>query len=452
MILSRPIPHAPARPGPSRRSGEGRSAAWRRFALCVLLLAALGGGGAAAQTPTRDHPFPELQDTRRWGPFDVHPRFVIDNIGYDGNIFLTPQVSSTPRQSDIVIRMGPEVEGQTRFGHRMVLTVRDKLAGEVFLQHAGLNSLNNETEGQFDVLLGALLLTTKGRWASQFWRPSSEVTQRVRENDASVSETLRVFVGPFTDFAVRAERLQYRYREPSTVFLVNVGTVDDPDFQQVTIDAALDRDETTVGGEIGWRPRARTRLFALYERRESTFKSVEVRHDAVQKNGYLGLEFSPSSRLSGRFAWGRTDLEASDPAFGAAPYSGPVALTQLVYRPTGFTRLTGRWEKQLFFSTFESNLYYRDDFRALALDNYFGVHWGLQMGYSLRDSDYPEPSPELGGARRHDQTKDYYAGLLFRLKGGFEVGIRYGRRQRDSNDIFAVDDQRYITTSGSYVF
>ncbi|MEN6524881.1 MAG: outer membrane beta-barrel protein [Candidatus Polarisedimenticolia bacterium] len=412
----------------------------------AAMLAAVGAAGA--QTPTRDAPFPELLGTRRWGPFLVVPRFTLDNIGYDDNVFLYSQADPRPKETDYILRMGPEVRAQMPIGHRLALTIHDKLAGEVFARHSSLNHADNNFDGQFDALIGPALFTVGGTWNSYRWRPSSEIVERVRENDVRVWQTARLFLSPRTDVSFTASTTRYRYNSELPYYLL-VGD----EWTQATIDEALDRDQKDRTAEVGWRIRPRTRLFAQYLDRDSDFRHMvggESRN-ATERRRALGVEFSASSKLSGRLLAGTSKLEPKDASLGLRPFDGTVVSSELRYRPNGWTRFTATAERAPVFSVFERNLYYVDTYRGVGVDMYLGAFWGVQGGYSLRDSKYPEVSPTIH-APRDDRTKDSYVGALFRLKNGFEIGLRVGRRKRDSNLPTAVDDQRYVTTSGTYAF
>jgi hypothetical protein len=186
--------------------------------LPVLLSTALSV--ALGQTPTRNRPFPEVRGARRWGPFLVDPGFVIDNIGYDDNIYLVSKDYDKP-ETDFVVRLGPEVTAQTHFGRRVALTIYDKLSGEVFLRHSNLNHADNDLKTQFDVFLNRVLLTTKVRWWTYRQRPNSEIDERTRRDSRDFRQGIRLFASEKIDFygEVRANRI--RYTDPDYLYRVD---------------------------------------------------------------------------------------------------------------------------------------------------------------------------------------------------------------------------------------
>ncbi len=431
----------------------------------VILVVALGAAlPAAAQTPTRDKPFPEVRGARHWGPFLVDPKFVIDNIGYDDNIYLAPKDQSNrpateriPLESDYVVRAGPDVTAQLAFGPNIMLTVHDKLSGEAYLDHSPLNSLSNAFDGQFDVLVGPALFSTKAIWQTTRWRPTSEVRERVRQRTLSGTQSVRFFLGPKVDAVASFRADEFRFTNPDLLAGYNVdidfdGTISDD--ERLSIGQALDREMEEVAGEVGWRPNSRVRFFVRVSERDATFAYSTLRRDSNEQRGTAGVEFAASARVSGKIAFGIARLENKDKSLPYEPYDGGISEVQLVYRPTGRTRIKAVNERQLVFSTYQNNLYYRETTRSLAFDTYIGAAWGVTAGISRRVSAYPQPgtSGTLLGIRRRDELNDYFGGLLFRLKGGFEIGVRVGRQDRDSNELFAVDERSYITTTGSYVF
>jgi hypothetical protein len=376
--------------------------------------------------------------------------FALENFGYDDNIFLASTSSGVPQEGDWILRVAPSLRAQTTFGKNVALTFRDKATGEVFFSFSELNHLDNEIEGQLDILLGPLLLTTRGRYASQEWRPNSEVTSRVKQRDALVAQGARLFLGPRTDLFGEYSQSKYLYEDPGTLY----GIDDDFDgtLEYVSIGVVLDRTQTRLRGELGWRATSATRMFLRAEKTDADFE--DRTRDSEDRRFALGFEFSPTSRLSGRLLVGLARLTEASEERNLEPYEGPIAETELVYRPTGASRIKLRWDRQLYFSTFENNLYYVSITKGLSVDWYFGTAWGLQGSYALTDADYPETGilPGEIGIKRSDQITEWYAGVLYRTRSGIEFGLRYGHRVRESNYPGIDDDQRYLTTTGSYAF
>jgi hypothetical protein len=429
--------------------------------LLVIVVAVLGVGSTVmAQTPTRDRPFPVLLNARHWGPFLVVPSFTIDNFGYDNNAFLVSTATGSVAQGDFVVRLGPEITAQTTFGRRFALTIHDKLAGEVFLSYSELDHADNSADAQFDAFFGPLLLTTYGSYSRMQWRPNmgpnNDFSDIVRQNNSQLRETARLFVGPHTDVALSAGLHRFAYVSKSG-YLYDLNTY-------VPLSVALNRDEDELAAEAGWRPRARTRLFLKASRRHAVFSTDIVagsNRNTVQTDYVVGGEFSASSRLSGRLEVGSTHLEGEDPALGN--YVGRISKVELVYRPTGSTRLTVRFERQPWFSAWYQNLYMIDTVRGAELATYLGAFWGLQGGFSRSEWKYPKPAPAGSyeythdgvpvGMQRVDITSDDFVGVLFRMKGGFEIGLRYGIRDRTSTYGPRYEySSNYISTTGSYAF
>ncbi len=417
----------------------------------LLLLTGLALAPAAfGQTPTRDRPFPEMEEGRRWGPFLVQPLFVIDHIGYDDNIYLVPEEFRKP-ESDFVIRLGPDVTAQTRFGHRVALTIHDKLSGEVFVRHSNLNHADNDLQTQLDIFLNRFLLTTKVRWWTYRQRPNSEIDERTRRDSRDLRQGLRLFVSEKVDLygEVRANRI--RYTDPD--YLYRVDPDGDGTWQEVTIGQALDRDQSETSVEIGWRPRGTARLFFRYRSREDDFVYDELGRDSRERRREIGLELRPKSFLSGRISFGKANLRAVHRTFPYREFDGSVSRAQVSWRPTGTTKFTGKVERDVRFSTYQNNLYYEYRLRSLRMDSYLGAIWGVQAGWSMRKLDWPEKGTiTLVGRRRHDEIKETFFGVLLRLPGGVDLGIRYGIRDRTSNEIWASDRQTYIMTTGRYTF
>lgn len=424
--------------------------------LLFLALTILPGAPGLAQTPTRERPFPELREGRYLGPFLVDPSFNIDNLGWDGNIFLVPDGviirdangKVIPRTGDFVIRMGPDVKAQLRLGQVMALTVQDRLGGEIFLKNADLNHFDNTIDTQVDLLFGPVLLTTKLRHALVQERPFSEIDQRTERREVDLNQGVRFFLSPKLDLFGHYARLTLDYRNPDREFPI----FPDPDGGPVYVNVAeaLNRKRSEKRLEIGYRPRRSLRFFVAGLERETDFERSQAGKSSDDRRALFGIEIAPSAFLSGKVTFGRAKLDTKDPATKFKAFDGNVAEATLVYRPSGTTRVTGKYKRDVVFSVFQTNLYYVNTLQSLDLETYLGGRWGLQGGASREDLAYPEKgsAPEP----RRDELTSYYAGFLFQFRSGLALGIRYGVRNRDSNNLFARDKQKYITTTGSWVF
>ncbi len=427
-----------------------------RWAATLAVLCSLAFPGMA-QTPTRDEPFPRVPEGRRWGPFLVDLGFTIDNIGYDDNLFLVDDDDpDRPKETDYVIRMGPEIHAQTNFGQRVALTVKDKLQGEVYLSHSNLNHADNNLDLQLDALLGPALLTSKGKWSTSQSRPSSEIDERTRRDLTELGETMRLFLGAKTDIAFTLQIGKLRYEDEDSLYLRDIDG--DGTGERVSIGTALDRDRTRAYGEIGWRPRGKTRFFARYRFQDDDFVHLDT-SDAEEQRVTIGAEFRPSAYINGKIEFGWSELEATAEGSQRVPYDGTVSETEVTYRPTSSSRITAIYEKDVRFSTWDVNLFYEEVHQGLRFETYLGTAWGIQAGFSRRDLDYPEPdtltAPDPSSEDRQpraDTIDDVYGGILLRMRGGLNLGIRIGRRERTSTIQFANDTQTYVQTTGSFQF
>jgi len=405
-------------------------------ALGVILLALVGP--TAAQTPTRNEPFPLILEGRRWGPFLVEPSFAIDNIGYDSNVFLTPP--GVPARSDYVVRLGPELHAQLRLGHRMALTLRDRLQGELFVSTPRLNHADNEFEGQFDTLLGPVLLTAEGQWSTLRFRPNSAEDARSRQDRRNVRFSARLFLGARTDFVVSTERQRLRYSDP------------DPGGELIA--ERLDRNERVDELEIGWRLSSGTRLFGRLRSIDHDFVIDTEGRDARERRSVVGIALRPSSRLDGELRVGRVDLESRTGRFHS--FSGAISSLSTTYRPTGRSRFRLSGKRDVVFSTFFGNLYFEEEKIELAAETYLGRLFGVQAGLSRSRLDFPETTAQRfenpADTRRLDRISNSYAGILLRLGRETSISVRYGRRVRDSNVVGLDDVQNYVSTSTSFSF
>ncbi len=440
----------------SRRPPPGGAAA----ALLLLLLAATT---AWAQTPTRDEPFPVLAEARYWGPFLVDWGFEVQNIGYTDNVFLSSPASGVPEQSDWYVRAGPSVDVQLRLGRTAALTFYDQFIYEAYVEFNELNHYDNLFRGQFDLMLGPLLLTTSVEDLTYQELPSiavnsetanPEILEPTRYRSSTLRQGARLFLGPQWDLYAVAGRAQLRYTGAGTLYTI---VLPDGTFTEVPVEQALDRDRFDGRAEIGWLPRSGLRFFLGYERADIEFVYNIADRDSRIDREFIGVELRPEAKLSGELSIGRATLKTDDPDAGYTPYDGPISRARVTWTPSGATRATLTYNKDIAFSLYYSNLYYRSTGYGLDLEYFIGSRWGVQLTVDRDTIAYPEKNPDsssaaIPGQRRKDRIWNYYLGLLRRFGGGLQIGIGYGIRDRDSNDPFAVDRQGYFSTTGGIVF
>lgn len=421
-----------------------------------LLLAVLLAPAALAQTPTRDQPFPRIDGARQWGPFLVDLDLVIENIGYDDNVFLVAPDDPRDKESAWVVNLGPQIALQTQFGPRVALTIEDQLRGQFFFGVDNLNSLDNTFEPQLDILLGRLLFTTAGRTSTTQTRPSNEFDQRSTRKENLLEQTARLFIGARTDLAVTVGEQELRFEDPDDDQLFSVDPDGDGVISRVTIGEAFDRDRTRWTAELGWRPRGKTRFFAEYEFTEYDFVSDFVSRDSEDTRWLVGMEFRPDARVSGRIAVGRAELEntAENLENPPEPFEGTVAEAEVVYRPSRRARVLLGWEQDVRFSNFDRNFYFESQRYQVELEWFLASRWGLQAGTERRELSWPEPTTVSRpvGLLREDEIDNTYGGILYQFSSGLTLGIRAGRRERTSNLRSANDEQNYVQTTGSVRF
>jgi hypothetical protein len=304
---------------------------------------------------------------------------------------------------------------------------------------------------------------------------------RIRTNIPKVA--LRLFLSPMWDVSASAREVRTRYSNPQQDYTVLVPKDGNPDVvtaATVPVDQALDRDRLSGRAEIGWRPRGSIRFFVAYERADLDFTydqltteysgaefDVAAPRDATGHRWLLGINFNPLARLSGTFEIGKATVDPIDPDSGYKPFDGPVGIGALAWRPSGATRVTFSYERDVTVSIFENNLYYQSTARRLDLEYFFGRRWGVQGGIGRDRLFWPEESPHFikdpsgmttigkgfdPGVRRQDTIDNVYVGVMTRIVGNFQIGLRYGVRDRTSNDPFAEDRQPYFVMTGSLVY
>jgi hypothetical protein len=182
----------------------------------TLLLALLSPCGAPAQEPPAEPPGPPAPEDSaavkaskrpgrfRMGPFYLTPKFHVQNIGLDTNVFYTP----TDRQTDVMASGGPGLDLVLPVGPTGTIYGRGILDYLYFVRTPSQRRLNGSVSTGADFQGARTQLTAEQLWGRAFSRPSYQVNERIETY--SESSRLNFRRGLFGRLYLRGEGSRLR--------------------------------------------------------------------------------------------------------------------------------------------------------------------------------------------------------------------------------------------------
>jgi hypothetical protein len=425
MTMQQPMPAGP-RPG--------RASYFLRATALVLGLLAATTARATEQEPA--DPDLSTEGMRRMGPFHVQPSVVLRNLGYDDNV----RLEAAERSGDTTATFGPHLDLVLLTGNRGGFHLSEQLDYVTFARNTDLNHWNDETRSRGILLLKKVALSLEDRFTSRRERPNTEIDSRLRQNDHALTlggRSLgqgRLGVETF----VRGERIRY--------------SSDDP--EDDIAGRTLDRDErslSVLGTVKVWR-KTSVLLEGTAERAEFTDRTQG--RDTRGVSVLAGLRFDPSAAIQGEFRVGTMSLAAPDRP--GNDFRGPIGAGSLRTRLGRRARVTGRFGRDLVYSTLRENLYFVSTGWTAGYEEFFSRRVSGEVAYGRTLNHYPQETTRLGAPSfqgiRDDTIRTYEAVVHVHLGEQLVAALRAYRINRDSTDDFYDRERTVYSFDTTYNF
>ena len=374
-----------------------RTAAWRL--LLPALLAIVSPSAGRAQTN------PAIDDFRsrariRAGPLFLTPRFTLDRLGIETNVFNTIEP-----ERDFVVAASPQLDLWLPFQRRVLIETTVAARTEYYRRFAAERSVNPEVRSRIDAVVRRLTFFAAGRWLDTRQRPAFEIDLRARRVATEVNGGVSVALAP--RLSMELEAVRDRLRFDGDVF-----------FEGTALAETLNREERAGRVAARWRRTVLSTFVLAAEFRGMRFDESPER-DSDNLMVTLGGEFHPRALVSGS---GRVGVRRFD-ALGSAvtDVTRVVARADLELRlPSGMTAAFEA-ERDIEYSFTRIDPYYVVTRYGLAVTRRLGGGPFEVTGHILRDVyDY------LGATGRQDVARSLSGTLGYRLNettsAGFQVG------------------------------
>jgi putative beta-barrel porin BBP2 len=378
-------------------------------ALRVLALVSLFLSGAAGVFAQEEQ---DPRETARfhWGALSFTPGIVIDNVGFDNNVFNDAERPV----SDTTAAVGPGINLWTKLGP-IHLTERSSGQYLFFNQYENQRSWNTANELKLEWPMARLRPFAIGGYANAKQRPGFEIDARVRAstNLATLGTDLR-FSGK-TTLVLSGTRTTTAFDQKET-FLGN------------DLASALNRHSDTEVLEFRYRLTPLTTFVLASDANQDRFEIDHLRNTdsfAVRP----GFEFKPFALISGKVFVGFRHFNVLNEQ--VQDFQGAVAVVDAKYTLTTSTQLGARVSRDIAFSFDDAFPYYALTDAGLTVRQHITSSWDVDARGGVQRLAYRAARPDIITSARTDGGQSYGLGLGYlvgeTLRIGFDVNY-YLRR------------------------
>jgi len=385
-----------------------RSGAWlNTLALLAVLFVSSSDARAQSQEPD-----PWAQARWRFGPFAVTPKVELKNLGWDTNVFNSPQ----DPKSDFTTTVGAPIDWWFRAG-RARLHVVDYFEGVFYATHSNQGGFNQRHDvtllmpvNRFRPYVGGYYLNTNDR-------PGYGIDARVRHTEVNVSGGAVVRLTARTNVDVSIQQTTSRYQ--------------DENFAGSPFSTTLDGTTQKYGARASHRITPLTTLTLLADGvRERYLESPARDNDGFRI--LPGVEFDPYALVKGKALVGYRKLDTLAP--GMPDFSGLVADIELSYVFRAMTRLAVGLSRDIYFSYEVVEPFYIQPGVTLSLTQQVRGPWDIQArgGWYHLDYQRVESAEDFALPARVDRFNTWGGGIGYRIGKNVRVGLNLDYSRRES--------------------
>jgi hypothetical protein len=304
------------------------------FVLTLIALLVIAQPAYAQQVPAAaDNPIAEAPI--RFGPVGIAPRFSLQNLGIDDNVFNT----ADNEQSDFTFtgRSGADVWLRTGRG---LLTVNGFVEYVYFDDFADERSFNNHARGQYEWRFNRLRPYASASRLDTRERPGYEIDERVRRYEVDFHAGTDFRAAPKTTLRLDVREMDYEFAE------------DEPG----SYDQQFNR--TLRAAEFSYRQQltALTTLLARVSRETERFDNEQLRNsDSFRANA--GFEMGRFALIRGTAVLGYRKMTPADGGL-FQEFSGLTANVNATYTAPTQTRLNVLFNRDIQYSRENRTPYY----------------------------------------------------------------------------------------------
>ncbi len=386
----------------------------RVLLVLAVLAAASAAGGQDHQTFEQDLALVRNTQLLRVGPLRFQPRFLIQDLGYDDNVYYARQETPVKDYSGL---FALDLRGYLLLGRSLILTFVETPEVKLYARQKDLRTFSNNISARAKLrLFNALVLSGRYLYNNHFRRAYSEFEQQVRDIRKGYEGSLFLETSRGSSMGFIGSVDDYRYENVSSP-------------ETISWAMTINRRETTGAFELNLPVFSRSLAFARAGYTKYDFQFAESAwRDSHAEQVTAGMRFPLTGRARGSLAFGFKRFTPRDRS--RKGFEGLTANSDIDLR-TGRLRWRLRLLRDNRFSYWESALYYVDDEAAAGVSFYLTRFLRLDYDFSAGRLDYPEPFaitlPDIGPVfiDRLDRTRLHSFGLSVRLIRAIGLSFSY---------------------------
>lgn len=342
--------------------------------------------------------------TWRLGPFRYNAALMLDNTGYDSDIYSGMRARKTP---DFVLSLAPDFQTMIPFSKKFVLEVDDSPQYSFFLDTRSERNWNNEFISRAHVVLDKWYFQVGGVFNNVRERLSPEIEIRARRKEENLTGLALWQISKARSLLFQYSTLRLRYNDLED-------GVDE-------FNRNLDRRESYFSVGALSQNRARAMYFLNAEYGTIDFSQMESRFKNTASYAvYGGVEFLPSPEGSSSLArfTGRLDIGYNWfnlLALGAKDYHGLVANTNMTFGLNRSTSLQLRLSRGPRFSAYSNIDFYVQTAAGVGISHSFTRRLTLSYDITYGRNIY-RAAGEAVGVPGERITKDLYQAIRLKMK------------------------------------
>jgi hypothetical protein len=376
----------------------------RAGALALLVLL------AAASVSAQEEQDPSEKARFRWGAVSFTPGIVINNVGFDSNIFN----DAAHTLGDTTAGIGPAIDLWTHLGP---VRVAEKSSGEYlyFKEYESQRAWNTSNEIKLDWPMTRLRPFAIGGYANAKQRPGFDIDARVRATTILATLGTDLVLSGRTVLVLSGTRTTTAFNAQES-FLGN------------DLANALNRYSDTETLELRYRLTPLTTLIVGSDAVQDRFTNDRLRNTnsiAVRP----GFEFKPFALISGKVSVGFRQFNVLNDR--VQDYQGPVANVDASYTVTTSTLIRGTLNRDIAFSFDESYPYYALTNAGVTITQRLGSSWDMVARGAWQTLGYGSLATKTDDISHDERGKMYGLGVGYRLGEAFRIGFdaNYYRRR-----------------------
>jgi len=372
----------------------------------------------------------------RIGPLRIFPTFHLNDLGYDNNVYY--QHKDEEVISDYTVTFSPELSTYAVYRSRIIFSLLINPEYVYYLEQKQESGFNlSFSPGIKFLAFKKLVLGGEYFWNSRNHRVTSEFDVRVRELSKGYSGSMYFDAGKRISLGFTGSMQDILYE--------NIDFFDN----NILFSRNLNREVRSAHFELYYNIlKQKGDLFLNGGYTDYKFNNVQSSFRNSQSyQVYTGIHFPLLGMIRGKLSAGYKKLTPRSKE--EQGFAGLVVNSNLRMKLNNFV-FQINYQRDFQFSYWTNNIYFNEDIYGGRVNYYLNRFIRLDYSLNRGRSRYPKPLQVLGPGGeieeifRTDEYRIHTAGIVFKIKKEFGLGISINFWKRDSNHYWANRERSFI--------